>query len=71
MKVGDKIIIKDETYFNDYLKSSGLLCVEADTIRGMREFLNKEATILSIYKYGYYILDVDNGQYYWSEYDFQ
>lgn len=71
MKSGDTVKIKDVEYFNKALKQSGLLCVEADIIREMREFNNKESRISGFDKDGYIILEIDNGNYLWTKYDFQ
>ena len=66
---GDVVKIKDISYFNEALKTSGLLCVEADTIRGMRNYSSMEAKIMKIEQDGI-IIDIDNGNFFWDEYLF-
>lgn len=71
MKVGDKVVVKDKYYFDEVLKSYGLLKIIADDIRGMSEYASKIATITEVLQKDLdYSIDLDGGKYIWGEDDF-
>ncbi len=65
-KIGDKVTIEDDSGYDEALSSHGLLCAEADSIKSMRMFCNKDATITDIDRDGDYILDIDKGVHCWD-----
>ena len=58
-KVGDKIRIREDL-------KVGRIYEGVDFVRPMLEFLGKEATITEIDGDGDYLLDIDNGDFFWS-----
>ena len=66
-KTGTEVTSEDDSEYDELLNRSGLLKVEADTLKSMRIFCGKDATIVDIDKDGDYILNIDRGLHCWDE----
>lgn len=76
-KVGDTVRIKSEDWYNQNCDEHGNIFPDEPVpffCGGMDEYCGQTATIVAIYygkKYNYYVLDIDNGDYMWTEFMFE
>lgn len=68
-KVGDVVTIRKDLYNGqsiDFDEEDGRYGVDGEVVMSdMLQFRGKKATIIDIDRDGEYILDIDNGEWYW------
>ena len=67
-KVGDTVQIVSEGYFDERLNCSNMLAIEAEAIREMKKYSDKITIVKEIRADGLK-LDIDNGDFFWGEYE--